>query len=236
MENAQNYTNGEHEANYFVLFPTKFLQDMAPRQAILMGVLIGMAKREGYAYPTNEYLADLLQVTRDTIQRDLAFLESRSYVSREIIYRNKAVYMRKIYPLVAVDTPPHRTAEATPTAEVTVAPPQGSNHIKKNITISNSIDNKRAQLDALFEKVWEVYGKVGNKKTAHAKFVKLPNKDLQEILHHLPRYVENHRESGKLQFLPHLTTYLNQARYRDDMPYKKANSIENLMNINWDSN
>ena len=57
------------ELGMFVLFPTKLLEILTPRQAVIMGMIIGMAKKSGYDYPTNKTIASILNMTTITVQR-----------------------------------------------------------------------------------------------------------------------------------------------------------------------
>lgn len=77
------------ESSFFVMFPTRYLETLTPRQSILMGVLIGMAKKEGYAYPSNQTLSNIINVSVDSIQRDLQYLEENNYIIRQIIRNEK---------------------------------------------------------------------------------------------------------------------------------------------------
>jgi hypothetical protein len=49
-----------------------------------------------------------------------------------------------------------------------------------------------------------------------------------EIKEHLPKYLENHHRNDKMQFLPDFSTYLNQKRWQDKLPY--LDKKENLNN------
>lgn len=71
-----------------------------------------------------------------------------------------------------------------------------------------------------FDVVWNLYGKVGNKTTAMAKYNRLTKKEKQEIELHIPLYIKNHIDNDKMSFLPHLTTYFSQKRWLDELPYK----------------
>ena len=87
-----------NESSFFVMFPTRYLETLTPRQSILMGVLIGMAKKEGYAYPSNQTLSTIINVSVDSIQRDLQYLEENKYILRQIIRNEKKeIVDRRIY-------------------------------------------------------------------------------------------------------------------------------------------
>ena len=71
-----------------------------------------------------------------------------------------------------------------------------------------------------FLDIWSLYGKVGNKTTAMAKYNRLTKKDKESVKEHIPKYIKNHFDNDKQEFIPHFTTYLNQRRWEDDLPYK----------------
>ena len=99
---------------------------------------------------------------------------------------------------------------------------------KQNTDINNKELNPtkgEAVLDLIFEEVWTFYGnsasrQVGSKKDARAKFMRLKSNEIELIRLHLPKFVKNHLEAKKTDFLPNLTTYLNQRRFQDEkLPY-----------------
>jgi hypothetical protein len=102
----------------FVIFQTSILEKVTHRQAILIGTLNGMSKREGYCYATNKTLASLLQCSIDSLQRDLNYLETNNFIKR-VITRNEKnqIIDRKIY---VIDS------SCTLTAEMRIPSPQKS--------------------------------------------------------------------------------------------------------------
>ena len=96
---------------------------------------------------------------------------------------------------------------------------------KETIKQSNNLTKGEAILDSIFEEVWTFYGnsasrQVGSKKDARAKFLRLKSNEIEMIRVHLPKFVKNHLEAKKADFLPNLTTYLNQRRFTDEkLPY-----------------
>ena len=93
----------KEELGMFVLFPTKLLEILTPRQAVIMGMIIGMAKKSGYAYPSNRAIGNILNMTTITVQRELAILEENGMITRELIRNEKLeVVMRRIYPHIKI--------------------------------------------------------------------------------------------------------------------------------------
>jgi hypothetical protein len=86
------------ESGKYVIFYTVLLEKLTHRQAILFGVLNGMAIKEGYCYASNKTLAKIMNCSVDSIQRDLNIMAKSNYIKREIIRNeNGEVVNRKIY-------------------------------------------------------------------------------------------------------------------------------------------
>ena len=115
-----------------------------------------------------------------------------------------------------------------------------------NVT-DNDIINKRDKsllvggnkldMNLVFDEVWSFYTKnatrqVGSKKDARLKFMRLKSNEIELLRVHLPKFVKNHLEAKKADYLPNFTTYLNQRRYEDEkMPYPSAgNKLEDYLN------
>jgi len=91
----------KEEVSKFIIFESSILDDLNHRQAILMGLLNGMAKKEGYAYLKNATICELLKASESTVKSDLKTLEELKYIKREVIRNDKKeVVQRRIYPMV----------------------------------------------------------------------------------------------------------------------------------------
>jgi hypothetical protein len=225
--------------NYFIMFPSHLMETLNPTDCIMMGLLISLAKRDGYAYPSNKMLEEFFNCSTDKIGRVLNNLETGGYIKREIVRdSNNQIVSRKIYPLSALMSIPIRKDADTLSAnndiplsaDLQIPYPQICGDIDINIYSNNKDIDK---VDNIFNEIWEFYGKRGNKKTSHALFHKLNKNDLEAIRTHLPTYIENHKQNNKLEFLPHLTTYIRQRRYEDDLPYLNTKKDLTKTLIDW---
>lgn len=84
-------------------------------------------------------------------------------------------------------------------------------------------------IEQIFEWFWNAYQKVGVKKTSLTAFKKLSKNEMLLIKEHLPKYLDNHHRNGKMQFLPHFSTYINQRRWENKLPYENSQEKTN----NW---
>jgi hypothetical protein len=98
-------------------------------------------------------------------------------------------------------------------------------------------EQEKEQEDNLFDELWALYTKQGNKKTSNSAFNNLTKKEIEIVKLHIPNYIKNHIDNDKMNFLPHFSTYLNQKRFNDELPYKskqneKVSKSYNKLNLN----
>jgi hypothetical protein len=211
------------EPSNFILFKSYLLDHLNHRQAILMGLLNGMSNKKGYAYLKNSTICDLLKASESTIKGDLRLLEELKFIRRELIRNDKQeVIERRIYPMDKIDT------------EVGV---EDAHRVGQNLTIggdgfspiykdSNNNTDKNTNKESLFEQLWTLYTKKGNKKTASSAFNNLKKIEIELIKEHIPIYIKNHIDNDKMKYLPHFSTYLNQQRFYDNLPYEEIKQTE----------
>lgn len=222
MENNLDMTTNIEKPNYFIMFPTYLLEELTHSECILCGLLTSLAKSTGYAYPSNNMLADTMSVSIETIQRYLNKLETKGYIKREIdngVARKIWVTSKMIGGNLKTETSTHLNND-TPPPQI-----QGTDIYTNN--------NKSNKYTNIFEQVWVLYGKVGNKLTASRAWDKLNRHTQRLVFEHIPKYIENHRTHKKLEYVPHLSTYLNGRRWEDELPYKLIEDITNQV-VKWD--
>jgi DNA-binding Lrp family transcriptional regulator len=202
------------EPSKYIIFHSVLLDELNHRQAILIGLLNGMAKKQGYAYLKNSTICQLLKASESSIKSDLKRLEELKLIRRELIRNDKnEVIQRRIYPMskfcteVGVDSTLRVGQDLTiPGGKIS---PRDSNN---NININNNLSND-------FEECWNLYQKRGTKKKSQARFVSLSLKNIELIKDHLPKYVKNHIENDKIQYLPYFEKYINEEKWNDILPY-----------------
>jgi len=219
--------NENEELGMFVFFPTKLLEKLTPRQAVIMGMIIGMAKKSGYAYPSNRTIATILNMTTITVQRELALLESQGMIHRELIRNERLeVITRRIYPHINLNGEVISNMEGGVISNLIPPSPQICNSNKDSIKDISNKDIKDIHVHGFsFNMFWDLYQKKGIKATAIRSFQKLRKDEVELILTHIPKYIEAHRAASKMEFIPHFSTYLNQKRWNDELPYQQ--SVEN---------
>jgi hypothetical protein len=209
------------ELGMFVFFPTEYLEHMTCRQAVLMGMIIGMAKKSGYAYPSNKTIGTILNMTTTTVQRELQLLEEKGFLTRQLIRdANKQIIARRIYPTIKIDRGVAPNLGGGVVSDLSIPSPQNCN---SNIDNTISINNKGIYD---FKHFWDLYKRKGTKVTAEKAFNKLSNDEKQLLLTFIPKYVQNHEDAAKMEFIPHFATFINQKRWNDELPYQIIKPIE----------
>jgi len=129
------------EPSKYILFDTSILDDLNHRQAIMMGIINGLAKKSGYAYIKNATICKLLKCSESSVKKDLQVLENLGYIRREVNRNEKNVVIeRRIYIMVKIYT--EVGVKSTPTLGVNSDPPGGKiSPIDKNKYI-NIIDKE----------------------------------------------------------------------------------------------
>lgn len=93
------------EPSKFILFESEILDVLNHRQAIMMGLLNGMAKKQGYAYIKNSTICKMLNASETSVKADLKLLEELKYIKRQVIRNDKnEVIERRIYPMSKICT------------------------------------------------------------------------------------------------------------------------------------
>ncbi len=86
----------------------------------------------------------------------------------------------------------------------------------KNLRSKEDKNNNSCR-DNEFEQVWDLYGKKGNKKTSKAKYLKLSESIIQDLLTHIPIYVLSTPDK---QYRKNFETYLNQEVWNDEVTHE----------------
>ena len=74
------------ELPYLAVIPYAVLsdKDLQPNAKLFYGCLVGLAKKEGYCWASNEQLADMFGVKERVVVRWLESLEKKSFIIREV--------------------------------------------------------------------------------------------------------------------------------------------------------
>jgi len=95
----------EKQIDAWVLIPPTILHEKKiPTGAkILYGRVLGLTKRKGYCYASNDYLAEGIGLSKSTIKKYLMILYKRNYLAYKLERdkKTKEVKGRRIYPRIS---------------------------------------------------------------------------------------------------------------------------------------
>jgi len=222
------------ERNWFAVLTAEVLYDrnITDTQKILYAIVSNLTNAKGYCFATNSYLAEVMNCSQESVRRHLSALEQSGYILRHI-EENNGLRKRRLYlastPPTELRGTPHRIV-GTPPTELWGIITDSNNKVENPLLTSNKLEANTPPQD--FDKLWDMYGKKIGKAPALRSWQRLSKKDKREVLDHVPKYIENHERADKLKFLPHLSTYLNQKRWQELLPYE----TENKSDTGWELN
>ena len=103
---------------------------------------------------------------------------------------------------------------------------------KQQDDLLNFINNEdeTAKLENKFSNVWELYGKKTYLMDAQKEYYNLTREERKIILDHIPKFIKNHKQTKKINYLPSLYNYLLKKRWLEDLPYKEKKQPHEINN------
>ena len=84
--------------SYWSVIPAEVrYSNLKPSAKLLYGEISALANKKGYCFSTNNYFAELYNVTRNTISLWIKDLTQHGFITVEIKYRNKQIIERRLY-------------------------------------------------------------------------------------------------------------------------------------------
>lgn len=184
--------------------------------------LSNLAATDGFAYPSNEYLAEKMGCTTISISRYISSLIKQGYVQAEY-EKEGALIKRRL--LFIKNLPINRNVKPRLTEMLNTI----NRNVKENITSINitSINNKKtSKKGERFEQFWNTYGKKVDKKKARDQWMKLSEDDVKQLFFKLEGWLKSHPE---LKYRPHPMRWLRDRRWEDEIEQSKtSNGIKYL--------
>ena len=184
--------------NWAAVIPARFIiaKDISSTQKLILGLISSLSNLKGYCFASNDYLAQLLDISKTTISHSISDLEAKGYIGR-IIYRNdKQEVEQRILTIVLDKFTDIPISEKNNTLPLKNDIPIYEN-LKDNIKNNNKINNNNKEL-AFFsfewEQLWNVW--IQYKKEEHRDKFKSKNTE-QVALNHLMKISNNDIDIAK---------------------------------------
>jgi DNA-binding transcriptional MocR family regulator len=91
----------EQQRSYYAIIPAnvRYDKDLAPNAKLLYGEITALCNEKGYCWASNQYFAELYNVSDRTIKNWISQLADKGYIQRSVKYREgtKEIEQRKLF-------------------------------------------------------------------------------------------------------------------------------------------
>lgn len=210
----------EHPSYYSILTAdVRYDKRLKPNEKLLFSEITALSKNRGYCNASNNYFAQLYDVTTVTASNWVNHLKDRGYIDVEMIYDGKQIKERRIF----VNS--NLIKENFNTPKEKVEDPIKNNFkegikekFKENITRFNNT-SKNKQLEEDFEKLWKLYPRKEGKKKAFEAYKRAikngtTNKEIQTGIVNYLTQIRVQRTNK--QYIKQGSTWFNGECWNDD--------------------
>lgn len=127
-----------NKPNYYAIIPAnvRYDKDLSANAKLLYGEITSLCNEKGYCWATNQYFANLYEVSDRTIQNLIKQLSEKKYIQIRIINNSKR--------LIYIDFTNHEN-NFTPGTKIISSPHEN------NFTHNNKINNKSEYMNEIIE-------------------------------------------------------------------------------------
>lgn len=113
----------ENKKSYYAVIPAnvRYDESLSPNAKLLYGEITALCNAEGFCWASNNYFAELYEVTDRTIKRWLKDLTEGGYIKSKLFYKKGSVEVEKR--LITISPLPHDKNVTTPMTKM--SPPSG---------------------------------------------------------------------------------------------------------------
>ena len=210
----------EHSSYYSILTAdVRYDKRLKPNEKLLFSEITALSNKRGYCNASNNYFAQLYDVTTVTASNWVNHLKDRGYIDVEMIYDGKQIKERRIF----VNSNPIKENFNTPKEKV--EDPIKNNFkggikekFKENITRFNNT-SKNKQLEEDFEKLWKLYPRKEGKKKAFEAYKRAikngtTNKEIQTGIVNYLTQIRVQRTNK--QYIKQGSTWFNGECWNDE--------------------
>lgn len=167
----------EQQKAYYAIIPAnvRYDKDLVPNAKLLYGEITALCNEKGYCWASNQYFAELYNVSDRTIKNWISQLADKGYIQRSVKYRegNKEIEQRKLF--IGREnnftTPGNYFPDPR---ENNFTTPSEKNFLDNNTSINNTFNNTNIYKGKKKQKSETVNSVI-------AEYTE--NKDLQDALH-----------------------------------------------------
>lgn len=210
----------EHSSYYSILTAdVRYDKTLKPNEKLLFSEITALSNKRGYCNASNNYFAQLYDVTTVTASNWVNHLKDRGYIDVEMIYDGKQIKERRIF----VNSDPIKKNFNTPKEKVEDPIKEKfmrgiKKKFKENNTRYNNTSNNK-QLEEDFEKLWKLYPRKEGKKKAFEAYKRAikngtTNKEIQTGIVNYLTQIRVQRTNK--QYIKQGSTWFNGECWHDE--------------------
>lgn len=221
--------------NYYAIIPAnvRYDKDLTPNAKLLFGEITALCNEKGFCWASNEYFADLYDVSTRSITSWISQLAKKNYIKIEVDVSGEK-YERKIHLSSTLEENFHGGGRNLPRGleenfQGGVEENFYNNNTLINNTVNNTINNKKInkkeKLQEEFESLWKLYPrKLGDKKRALKAYVNAIKKGTatyESVKYGIEMYIKyNDYHNVQEEYIKHGSTWFHQECWNNDFTCK----------------
>jgi hypothetical protein len=218
--------------SYYAIIPAtvRYDKDLTPNAKLLYGEITALCNEKGFCWATNQYFAELYNVSKMSISNWIKQLTHKGYISTEIIYKEGTKEILHRY--IRILGEGSKDILDTPTQDILDTPTQKNlkdNNTGFNNTVINNKKNntsdKKNMLESEFELLWKSYPRKQGKAKAFKSYEKARKNDsvsyerVQKGIDNYIRYIEIHRVGE--EYVKHGSTWFGNECWEEEYNLKR---------------
>jgi hypothetical protein len=204
------------DRGYYAIIPANVRYDdsLTPNAKLLYGEITALCNERGYCWATNGYFAELYNVSKVSVSKWIGNLKDSGYISIEMEQDGGSKQILNRYIRLVND--PIKENLNTPQRKVNGGIKE---KFKDNNTVNTTSNITVNNIDH-FESFWTVYPRKVGKAQAKKAWdkLKLDDDTVRMIAENIALRIKHGEWSdANKTFIPHASTYLNNARWEDEV-------------------
>ena len=199
---------------------------MTPWEKLVLLALADRHNPDHGCFPSLSKIVDDTEISRSTVRRCLKQLEQKGLITVQENMRANGSQTSNLYHL-HIGSPPGSQRHPP---RVTLDTPPVSQGTPLNQVINKPVSDNLS--DHCFDQLWALYPKKKAKGRAKASYLKAVRKSEFALIHgRLEAYVRS-IQGQDLQYVPHLSTWLNDERWDDEISEASLNQLSTTEQMN----
>lgn len=192
--------------DYYVVIPAsvRYCKALKSNEKLIFGEITCLCNQKGYCWASNNYFADLFQISNRTVSRYINNLKDQDFITVNIIRDAKNMVVKRIIKIVnyEIDKTVYTSGKNCLTP------------IDKTVQYNNTSINNKREKDILFNKFWDAYAFKKSRKLCYDKFINLSLEICEKCVVAAKEYSDSITDK---KFQKHPITWLNQGCWDDEI-------------------